>query len=154
MHRYALGCSTCCRSRLAGWKTAGEFEAARVEAGIGKRALRTARERLLADGAIEKGRDGFQGPYRYRRAERAAVAESLAPESEAAPGPEAAASPAAPEAPEIPERFAATLRVLAGAPMAAAEIHPLALAMALDTLARDCGYSLPRVPLGAGEPAR
>ena len=51
-----------------GWKTAREIEAARVEAGIGKRALRTARERLLADGAIEKGRDGFQGPWRYRRA--------------------------------------------------------------------------------------
>ena len=50
-----------------GWKTARELEAARVEAGIGKRALRTARERLLADGAIEKGRDGFQGPFRYRR---------------------------------------------------------------------------------------
>ena len=124
-----------------GWKTAGVLEAARVEAGIGKRALRTARERLLADGAIEKDRDGFQGPFRYRRVERAAVVES-----EAAPGPEAAASPAAPEAPEIPERFAATLRVLAGAPMAAAEIHPLAVAMALDRLAMDCGYSFDRLP--------
>ena len=50
-----------------GWKTARELEAARVEAGIGKRALRTARERLLANGDIEKGRDGFQGPFRYRR---------------------------------------------------------------------------------------
>ena len=100
-----------------GWKTAGELEAARVEAGIGKRALRTARERLLADGAIEKGRDGFQGRFRYRRAERAAVAES-----EAAPGHEAepAASPEAgggPAVPEVPERFAATLRFLAGAPV-------------------------------------
>ena len=131
-----------------GWKTARELEAEREAAGVSARALRTARERLLADGAIEKGRDGFQGPYRYRRAERAAVAESLA-ESEAAPGPEAAASPAAPEAPEIPERFAATLRVLTLPAMAAAEIHPLAVAMALGTLARDCGYSLPVVPLDA-----
>ena len=56
-----------------GWKTAGELEAARVKAGIGKRALRTARERLLADGAIEKGRDGFQGRFRYRRPVRSGV---------------------------------------------------------------------------------
>ena len=104
------------------WKTAGALEAARVEAGIGKRALRTARERLLADGAIEKGRDGFQGPFRYRRAERAAVAES-----EAAPDPEAAGVRAVPEAPEAPERFAVTL--------------------ALDRLAKDCGYSLDSVNL-------
>ena len=51
-----------------GWKTAGEIEAEREAAGVSARALRTARERLLADGAIEKGRDGFQGPFRYRRA--------------------------------------------------------------------------------------
>ena len=95
---------------------------------------------LLADGAIEKGRGGFQGPFRYQRAERAAVAES-----EAA-SPEAAGVRAVPEAPEVPERFAATLRVLAGAPMAAAEIHPLAVAMALDRLAMDCGYSFDRLP--------
>ena len=153
-----------------GWKTAGVLEAARVEAGIGKRALRTARERLLADGAIEKDRDGFQGPFRYRRVERAAVAES-----EAAPGPEAAGVRAVPEAPEIPERFAATLRFLAGAPvpedfdrmafiqslmsqlrnaverdgprlMAAPNDDPtldcFLVKVALDTLARDCGYSL------------
>ena len=109
-------------------------------AGIGKRALHTARERLLADGAVEEGRDGFQGPWRYRRAERAAVAES-----EAA-SPEAAGVRAVPEAPEIPERFAATLRILAGAPMAAAEIHPLAVAMAVGRLVMDCGYSLERLP--------
>ena len=54
--------------RDGGWKTAREIEAARVEAGIGKRALRTARERLLADSSIEKRRDGFQGPWCYRRA--------------------------------------------------------------------------------------
>ena len=51
-----------------GWMTARALEAARAEAGIGARALRTARERLLADGTIEKGRDGFQSPWRYRRA--------------------------------------------------------------------------------------
>ena len=51
-----------------GWKTARELEAEREAAGVSARALRTARERLLADGAIEKGRDGFQGPWRYRRA--------------------------------------------------------------------------------------
>ena len=125
-----------------GWKTAGELEAARVEAGIGKRALRTTRERLLADGAIEKGRDGFQGRFRYRRAERAAVAES-----EAAPGPEA--EPAAsleagggPAVPEVPERFAATLRLLAGPSMRAAVPNELAVTCALAMLAKDCGYTL------------
>ena len=50
-----------------GWKTARELEAQREAAGVSARALRTARERLLADGAIEKGRDGFQGPWRYWR---------------------------------------------------------------------------------------
>ena len=130
-----------------GWKTAGELEAARVEAGIGKRALRTTRERLLADGAIEKGRDGFQGRFRYRRAERAAVAES-----EAAPGHEAepAASPEAgggPAVPEIPERFAATLRWLAGPSMQAAELSGMAVSVALETLAKDCGYSIGPAPL-------
>ena len=52
---------------MPGWKTAREIEAEREAAGVSARALRTARERLLADGAIEKGRDGFQGPWRYRR---------------------------------------------------------------------------------------
>ena len=53
------------------WKTARELEAEREAAGVSARALRTARERLLADGAIEKGRDGFQGPWRYRRRDSA-----------------------------------------------------------------------------------
>ena len=125
-----------------GWKTAGEIEAARVEAGIGKRALRTARERLLADGAIEKGRDGFQGRFRYRRAERA-------PESEAAgPGPEPAASPDAgggPAVPEVPERFAATLHVLTVPAMAVDAPEDWAVLHALSTLARECGYTLKKV---------
>ena len=134
-----------------GWKTAGELEAARVEAGIGKRALRTTRERLLADGAIEKGRDGFQGRFRYRRAERAAVAESeAAPGHEAEPAAESAASPEAgggPAVPEVPERFAETLRFLAGPSMQAAELSDMAVAIALATLAKDCGYTLEPIRL-------
>ena len=119
------------------WKTADEIEAARVEAGIGKRALRMARERLLADSTIKKGRDGFQGPFRYRRAERAAVAES-----EAAPGPEAAGVRAVPEAPEIPERFAATLHALTVPAMAKDVPEDSAVLHALKALAADCGYTL------------
>ena len=57
-----------------GWKTARELEAEREAAGVSARALRTARERLLEDGAIEKRRDGFQGPWRYRRREDAEMA--------------------------------------------------------------------------------
>ena len=119
------------------WKAANALEAARMEAGIGKRALRTARERLLADGAIEKGRDGFQGRFRYRRA---AVAESVP-----GPGPEPAASPEAGggrAVPEVPERFAATLRFLAGPSMQAAVPNEMAVQVALATLAKDCGYTL------------
>ena len=121
------------------WKAANALEAARREAGIGKRALRTARERLLADGAIEKGRDGFQGRIRYRRA---AVAES---EAVPDPGPEPAASPEAGggrTVPEVPERFAATLRFLAGPSMRAAVPHERAVQVALAMLAADCGYTL------------
>lgn len=47
------------------WKTAREIEAEREAAGVSARALRTARERLLADNSIEKRRDGFQGPWVY-----------------------------------------------------------------------------------------
>ena len=119
-----------------GWTEAEAVEAAREAAGVSARALTTARGRLVKDGRVEKRKAG-RGAWSYRLVGR--VPESLA-ESEAA------ASPAAPEAPEIPERFAATLRVLAGAPMAAAEIHPLAVAMALDRLAMDCGYSFDRLP--------
>lgn len=53
------------------WKTARELEAEREAVGVSARALRSARERLLADGTIEKGRDGFQGPWRYRRRDSA-----------------------------------------------------------------------------------
>ena len=119
-----------------GWTEAEAVEAAREAAGVSARALTTARGRLVKDGRVEKRKAG-RGAWCYRLAGR--VPESLA-ESEAA---------ASPAAPEIPERFAATLRVLVGTPMAAAEIHPLAVAMALGTLARDCGYSLPVVPLEA-----
>ena len=59
------------------WKTARELEAEREAAGVSARALRTARERLLADGAIEKGRDGFQGPWRYRRRDDAGMMAAL-----------------------------------------------------------------------------
>ena len=122
-----------------GWTEAEGVEAAREAAGVSARALTTARGRLVKNGRVEKRKAG-RGAWCYRLAGR--VPESLAPESEAAPGPEAAASPAAPEAPEIPERFAATLRVLTVPAMAAAEIHPLAVATALVTLARDCGFEL------------
>ena len=100
---------------------------------------------------------------------RAAVAEALA---EPAASPEAGGGPAVPE---VPERFAATLRFLAGAPapedfdrmafiqswmlqlrnaverdgprlMAAPNDDPtldfFLVEVALDTLARDCGYML------------
>lgn len=120
------------------WKTANALEAARMEAGIGKRALRTARERLLADGAIEKGRDGFQGRFRYRRA---AVAES---EAGPGPGPEPAASPEAGGGRAVPGRFAATARFLAGPSMQAAVPHEMAVQVALATLTlvADRGYTL------------
>ena len=120
-----------------GWTEAEAVEAAREAAGVSARALTTARGRLVKDGAIEKRKAG-RGAWCYRLAGRV-------PESEAA-SPEAAGVRAVPEAPEVPERFAATLRVLAGAPMAAAEIHPLAVTLALDRLVRDCGYSLDRLP--------
>ena len=116
-----------------GWTEAEAVEAAREAAGVSARALTTARGRLVKNGRVEKRKAG-RGAWCYRLAGR--VPESLA-ESEAA------ASPAAPEAPEeIPERFAATLRVLTVPAMAAAEIHPLAVATALVTLARDCGFEL------------
>lgn len=121
-----------------GWTEAEAVEAAREAAGVSARALTTARGRLVKDGAIEKRKAG-RGAWCYRLAGRV-------PESEAAPGPEAAGVRAVPEAPEVPERFVATLRVLAGAPMAAAEIHPLAVAMAVGRLVMDCGYSLERLP--------
>ena len=115
-----------------GWTEAEAVEAAREAAGVSARALTTARGRLVKDGRVEKRKAG-RGAWCYRLAGR--VPESLA-ESEAA------ASPAAPEAPEIPERFAATMRVLTVPAMAAAEIHPLEVARALVTLARDCGFEL------------
>ena len=117
-----------------GWTEAEAVEAAREAAGVSARALTTARGRLVKDGAIEKRKAG-RGAWCYRLAGRV-------PESEAA-SPEAAGVRAVPE---VPERFTETLRVLAGAPMAAAEIHPLAVAMALDRLAMDCGYSFDRLP--------
>ena len=79
---------------------------------------------------------------------RAAVAEALA-EPEPAASLEAGASPAVPE---IPERFAATLRLLAGPSMqapddaAGAAIGAGAVQDALATLAKDCGYIFFRRP--------
>ena len=123
---------------------------------------------------VKRGAYPERGPH--GEAMRAAVVEGLA-ESEAEPAasPEAGASPAVPEVPEVPERFAATLRFLAGAPapedfdrmafilpwmlqlrnaverdgprlMAAPNDDPtldcILVNVALETLARDCGYML------------
>ena len=123
-----------------GWTEAEAVEAAREAAGVSARALTTARGRLVKDGAIKKRKAGRRGAWCYRLAGRV-------PESEAAPGPEAAGVRAVPEAPEVPERFAATLRVLTVPAMAAAEISPFAVTLALDRLAEDCGYSLDSVNL-------
>ena len=71
---------------------------------------------------------------------RAAVAEALA-EPEPAASLEAGASPAVPE---IPERFAATLRLLAGPSMQAPDDG--AVQDALATLAKDCGRIFFRLP--------
>ena len=54
-------------------------------------------------------------------------------EPEAAPGPVPCA---------VPQRFAATARLLAGAPMAAQELPELRVAAALMRLAEDCGFTL------------
>ena len=62
-------------------------------------------------------------------------------EPEAA-GSEPEAAPDAGGVPAVPARFAATARLLAGAPMAGPEIPELRVAMALMRLAEDCGYSL------------
>ena len=51
---------------LAGIEARACRGAARAAAGVSRRVLRTARERLLASGEIETSRDGFQGPWRYR----------------------------------------------------------------------------------------
>ena len=121
-----------------GWTEAEAIEAAREAAGVSARALTTARGRLVRDGRVEKRKAG-RGAWSYRLVGRS-------PESEAAgPGPEPAASPDAgggPAVPEVPERFAATLRLLAGPSMQAAVPHVMAVQVALATLAKDCGYTL------------
>ena len=86
-------------------------------------------QRLLARGAYpERGPNGA--------AMRAAVAEVLAEPEAAGPGPEAGGVPA------VPERYAATLRFLAGAPMAAPKLPELLVGATLSVLAKDCGYTL------------
>ena len=87
---------------------------------------------------VERGAYPERGPH--RKAMRAAVAEVLTE-------PEAAASPDAGGGPAVPERFAATARFLAGPAMQAAELPNLRVAVALATLAADCGYTLERVDL-------
>ena len=83
-----------------------------------------------APGAVQRsGRRGAypeRGPHGAAMRGGGAVAEVLGE-----PGPEPAARP------EVPERFAATLRFLSGAPMAAPETPNLVVGMALATLAAD-----------------
>ena len=64
---------------------------------------------------------------------RAAVAESEA---------EPAASPEAGGGPAVPERFAATARFVTSPPMQAAIPDKAVVYVALETLAKDCGYML------------
>ncbi len=135
------------------WTEAEAIEAAREAAGVSARALTTARGRLVRDGRVEKRKAG-RGAWSYRLVGRVPESEAASPEaeSEAAPGHEAepAASPEAgggPAVPEIPERFAATLRFLAGPSMQAAELSGMAVATALATLAKDCGYTLEPIRL-------
>ena len=163
-----------------GWTEAEAIEAAREAAGVSARALTTARGRLVSDGRVEKRKAG-RGAWSYRLVGRVPESEP-APESESEAAPDHEAEPAAspeagggPAVPEVPERFAATLRFLAGAPvpedfdrmafiqswmwqlrnaverdgprlMAAPNDDPtldcFLVKVALDTLARDCGYSL------------
>ena len=107
----------------------------------------------------KRDRAQYMREYRARKRQSAGagldapVAPSRAPESEseAAPGPEAepAASPeagASPAVPEIPERYAETLRFLAGPSMRAAVPNEFAVICALATLAKDCGYTLEPPP--------
>ena len=112
-----------------GWAEAKAIEAAREAAGVSARALTTARGRLVQDGRIEKHKAG-RGAWRYRLAERV-------PES--GPAPESLAPPATVT---VPARFAATARFLADPAMAAPELHQMRVGVALDMLAKDCGYKL------------
>lgn len=129
-----------------GWMEADDIEAARETAGVSARALTTVRGRLVGEGRVEKRKAG-RGAWRYRLVGRA-------PGPGSAPEPEAAFAPA-PCA--VPQRFAATARLLAGAPMAAPELPELRVAAALMRLAEDCGFTLEscrlsRAPEGAEAP--
>ncbi len=75
----------------------------------------------------------------YMREYCARKRQSAEPEA-AGPGPEAGGVPA------VPERYAATLRFLAGAPMAAADLLRLLVGATLMTLAKDCGRIFFRRP--------
>ena len=110
-----------------GWAEAEAIEAEREAAGVSARALTTARGRLVQDGRIEKHKAG-RGAWRYRLAGRV-------PESGPAPAP-------GPELVTVPARFAATARFLADPAMAAAELHQMRVGVALEKLAKDCGYTL------------
>ena len=113
-----------------GWAEAEAIEAAREAAGVSARALTTARGRLVQDGRIEKHKAG-RGAWRYRLAERV-------PES--GPAPESLAPEPGPELVTVPARFAATARFLADPAMA--ELQQMRVGVALDMLAKDCGYKL------------
>ncbi len=115
-----------------GWAEAEAIEAAREAAGVSARALTTARGRLVQDGRIEKHKAG-RGAWRYRLAERV-------PES--GPAPESLAPEPGPGLVTVPARFAATARFLADPAMAAPELHQMRVGVALEKLAKDCGYTL------------
>ena len=126
-----------------GWMEAEALEAAREAAGVSARALTTARGRLVGEGRVEKRKAG-RGAWSYRLVERA-PGPGPAPEPEAAP---------ALGRSTVPARFAATARLLAGAPMAGPEIPELRVAMALMKLAEDCGYTLESCRLAPAREAR
>ena len=115
-----------------GWAEAEAIEAEREAAGVSARALTTARARLVRDGRVEKHKAG-RGAWSYRLAERV-------PES--GPAPESLAPEPGPELGAVPARFAATARFLADPAMAAPELQQMRVGVALDMLAKDCGYSL------------
>ena len=160
-----------------GWTEAEAVEAAREAAGVSARALTTARGRLVKDGRLEKrkaGRGAWCYRLAGRVPESLAPESEAAPGPEAAASPAAPEAPEIPErfaatmrflagapAPEDFERMAfiqswmlwlknAVARDgprLMVAPNDAPTLDRFLVKVALETLARDCGYSLGPVSL-------
>ena len=83
---------------------------------------------------VKRGAYPERGPH--GAAMRAAVAAVLA---ESGPAPESLAPPATVT---VPARFAATARFLADPSMAAPDVPDVRVGVALEKLAKDCGYTL------------